>query len=72
LEGAPVKTKMPAGTAFTASAPLHKRLGDLPLVAGAYNFFSSASFNNSLPNISSASIRFNLAFSFSNSLSRLA
>lgn len=25
--------------ALTASAPLHKRLGDLPLVPGAYNFF---------------------------------
>ena len=69
---ATMQTKMPADRSCRTSIPGDKLLCHLPLVSGAYNFFSSTSFNSSLPSISSASIRLSRAFSRCNSLSCLA
>ena len=61
--GASIQPKMPAGRSCRTSCPGDKPLYHLPLVTGAYNFFSSTSFNSSLPSISSASIRLSRVFS---------
>ena len=61
--GASIQPKMPAGRSCRTSCPGDKPLYYLPLVTGAYNFFSSTSFNSSLPSISSASIRLSRVFS---------
>ena len=53
-----MQPQMPAGRSCRTSIPGDKLLCHLSLVSGAYNFFSSTSFNSSLPSISSASIRF--------------
>ena len=70
--GATIQPNMPAGRSCRTSIPGNKLLCHLPLVSGAYNFFSSTSFNSSLPSISSASIRLSRAFSRWSSLSCLA
>ena len=70
--GATMQPQMPARRSCRTSIPGDKLLCYLSLVSGAYNFFSSASFNSSLPSISSASIRLSRVFSRWSSLSCLA
>jgi len=70
--GATLQSKMTAGRSSRATPPGDKLFCYLSLVSGAYSFFSRASFNSSLPSISSASIRLSRAFSLWSSLSCLA
>ena len=67
--GASIQPQMPGNRSCRTSIPGDKLLCHLSLVSGTYNFFSSTSFNGSLPSISSASIRLSRAFSRWSSLS---
>jgi hypothetical protein len=69
---AAMQPKVPTGLSGRATAPVHHSHDNLTFVTGAHSFLSSASFSSSLPSISSASMRFNRAFSFCSSLSCLA
>lgn len=71
-ERAAMQPEVAASRPPCAASPGHELFGDLPPVPGAHSFFSRASFNSSLPSISSASMRLRRAFSFCSSLSCLA